>query len=81
MSVAIFRALGDKTRLKIVRFIGKGERCACKLVPITGKAQSTVSQHLRILTTAGILESRREGKNIYYRIRDRRVLKLLDVLK
>lgn len=81
MSVAVFRALGDETRLKIVRFIGTGERCACKLVPATGRAQPTVSQHLKILTAAGVLESRRAGKNIYYKVKDRRILKMMELME
>jgi ArsR family transcriptional regulator len=78
--VKILKALADETRLKIVLFIGDDEICACKIVPFTKKAQPTVSQHLKILLEAGVLSQRREGKNILYRIKDKRVLKLIEVL-
>ena len=78
--VKILKALADETRLKIVLFIRDDEICACRVVPFMKKAQPTVSQHLKILLEAGILSQRREGKNILYRIEDKRVLKLIQVL-
>jgi DNA-binding transcriptional ArsR family regulator len=78
--VKILKALADETRLKIVLSIGDDEICACELVPFTKKAQPTVSQHLKILLGAGVLSQRKEGKHILYRIKDRRVLKLIEVL-
>ncbi len=78
--VKILKALADETRLRIVLHLADCEKCACTLVPVMGKAQPTVSQHLKILLEAGILSQRREGKNILYRIKDRRVLKLIEVL-
>ena len=74
------KILGDETKLKMVRKLLSGEVCACKLVPIAGRAQSTVSLHLTDLENAGILESRREGRNIYYRIKDLRVYDLCKML-
>lgn len=78
--VKILKALADETRLKIVLHLADGEQCACALVPKVGKAQPTVSQHLKILSEAGVLSQRREGKNILYGIKDRRVLKLIKIL-
>jgi ArsR family transcriptional regulator len=78
--VKILKALADETRLRVLLSIGDGEICACKLVPFTKKAQPTVSQHLKILLGAGVLSQRKEGKHILYRIKDRRVLKLIEVL-
>jgi len=78
--VKILKALADETRLKIVLLIGAGEICACKVVPFTKKAQPTVSQHLKILVEAGVLSQRREGKNIFYRIKDTKALKLIKML-
>jgi len=74
------RMLGDETKLKMVRKLLSGEVCACKLVPVAGRAQSTVSLHLTDLENAGILESRRDGRNIYYKIRDKRVYDLCRML-
>jgi len=74
------KILGDETKLKMVRKLLSGEVCACKLVPVAGRAQSTVSLHLTDLENAGILESRRDGRNIYYKIRDKRVYDLCRML-
>lgn len=78
--VFLLKALADGTRIKIVQCLMAGEQCACAIVPYTRKAQPTVSQHLNVLENAGILESRRDGKNIFYRIRDRRAIRILEVM-
>lgn len=80
--VKLLKALGDETRLNIVRCLLGGEKCACRLVPSAGRAQPTVSRHLKILEGAGVLESRRVGVNIWYKIKSseaRQILKLLGV--
>lgn len=82
--VKLLKALGDETRLNIVRCLLGGEKCACRLVPAAGKAQPTVSRHLKILEEAGVLESRRVGVNIWYKIKSgeaKRILKVLGVRK
>ena len=76
----ILKALGDPTRLRIVQFLRDGENCACEIVPHTSKSQPNVSLHLKVLKNAGILEERRDGQKIFYKIRDRRVLKVIDIL-
>ncbi|MCL6089095.1 MAG: metalloregulator ArsR/SmtB family transcription factor [Candidatus Marsarchaeota archaeon] len=79
-NAALLKALGDETRLRIVRCLLGGETCACSLVPAAGKAQPTVSRHLRILEQAGVLESRRKGVNIWYRIKSAETRKILRIL-
>jgi len=78
--IKLLKALADETRMKIVQCLLGGERCACKLVPAVGRAQPTVSQHLRILEEAGVLESRRVGVNIWYRIRSDQAVRILEIL-
>lgn len=72
-TLKILKALSDETRLKIVEFLLDGEKCVCKIVPYTGRTQSTISIQLGKLESWGVLESRREGKRIYYKIKDYRV--------
>ena len=67
-SLKIFKALCDETRLKIVEYLLTGEKCVCKIVPYTKRAQSTVSIQLAKLENLGIVESRREGRSVYYKI-------------
>ncbi|MDG6220024.1 MAG: metalloregulator ArsR/SmtB family transcription factor [Candidatus Thermoplasmatota archaeon] len=76
----LLKAMADETRLTILRCLINGERCACTLVPATGRAQPTVSRHLKILEEAGILESRRNGSNIWYRLKNPHAKQILDML-
>ena len=72
-SLRILKALSDDTRLKIVKFLLNGEKCVCEIIPHTKRTQSTVSIQLGKLKNCGILESRRQGKKIFYKIKDYRV--------
>lgn len=78
--IKFLKALADDTRIKILQHLLNGEQCACSFVPGVGKAQSTVSGHLRILEEVGIVESRRDGTNIWYRIKSRETKDILDIL-
>ena len=81
MSSKIFKALSDPTRLKIVELLEKKEICACEFVPLTKKAQPTVSQHLRILENSGIIKSRKEGKMIIYSLVNPKIIDLVKTAK
>jgi DNA-binding transcriptional ArsR family regulator len=60
-------ALADATRLTIaVALLGGPELCVCDLAWITGRAENLVGHHLRTLRSAGLAESRREGKIVFY---------------
>ncbi len=63
-----FQALGDKTRLRLLNLMGDQEICVCYFVEILGQAQPKISRHLAYLRRAGIVEARREGKWMHYRI-------------
>jgi arsenite methyltransferase len=68
--VRLFKALGDETRLNIVGFLLKNEHCACDFKPLKDKDQTTISRHLKVLTEAGIVKYRKDGRNIIYSIKD-----------
>jgi len=76
----ILKALSDETRLKIVEFLLDGEKCVCQIFPYVKRTQSTVSIQLGKLKGEGILESRREGRQIFYRIKDYRVCDVFKAL-
>ena len=80
-SLKIFKALCDETRLKIVESLLNGEKCVCEIVPFTKRTQSTVSIQLAKLEHLGIVESRREGKSVYYKIKNKKVMKILKMIK
>lgn len=62
----IFKALGHPSRLLMVDALRHGEKCVCELQEVVGDDISTVSNHLAILRTAGIVTADKRGKNIYY---------------
>jgi ArsR family transcriptional regulator len=71
--------LANPARLRIVKILEDGERCACEFAPLTGKAQPTISLHLKALESAGIVVSRKDGKRVLYRLKDPRILKMLSL--
>ena len=64
----IFKALANETRLEIVNRLGTGECSAGELTILAGLDQSTVSKHLSVLKSAGIVADRKEGTTVYYRL-------------
>ena len=73
----LFQTLGDANRLKIIKFIDKQERSVSEIVEETKLSQPLVSHHLRTLREKEILETKRNGPFIYYKLKDQ---KLLDAL-
>lgn len=63
-----FQALGDKTRLRLLNLMGDQELCVCYFVEILNSPQPKISRHLAYLRSAGIVQARREGKWMHYRI-------------
>ncbi|MEW6776519.1 MAG: metalloregulator ArsR/SmtB family transcription factor [Bdellovibrionota bacterium] len=64
----LFKALGDETRLRIVALLSHGELCVCHLQEALGLSQPNASRQLAILRAAGIVDHRREGHWVYYRL-------------
>src|SRR5512140_2057 len=64
----LFRALGDETRMRMVALLAHGELCVCHIETALDLNQSTASRQLGILKSAGIVDSRRDGTWVYYRI-------------
>ena len=64
--VCIFKALSDENRIRILKMLHSGEKCACKLLEELNISQPTLSHHMKILCDAGIVNSRKEGKWTHY---------------
>lgn len=64
----LFRALSDATRVRIVALLAHGELCVCHIEQALSLGQSLVSRHLSILKAAGIVDSRRDGSWVHYRL-------------
>ncbi len=73
----LFQTLSVAPRLEILLAIGEGEACVCHLEAALGYRQAFISQHLMALREAGLLETRRNGRYIYYRLENRRILAVL----
>lgn len=68
MIAAIFKAFCDENRIKILRMLCTGEKCACKLLEELQVSQPTLSHHMKILCDSNIVVSRKDGKWTHYRI-------------
>ena len=64
----LFKALADRTRLRLINLIGEDEVCVCFFVEVLKTNQPKISRHLAYLRKAGVVSARREGKWIHYRI-------------
>lgn len=64
----LFRALADRTRLRLLNLMGDDEVCVCFFVEILRMSQPRISRHLAYMKKVGIVASRREGKWMHYRI-------------
>lgn len=64
----LFKALGDETRVRIVALLAHGELCVCHVEQALGIAQPTASRHLALLRAAGVVEARRVGSWVHYRL-------------
>jgi len=79
--VDVFKALADPTRLKILECIEKGEKCICKIIPFTGKSQPCVSQHLKVMKHAGIIDERKDGTKIMIKASNNKIFGIIDHVK
>ncbi len=76
-AAALFRAAGDVSRLRLLHVLGQSEWCVSELAASSGTKLSTLSQQLRVLYAERIVERRRDGKHIYYRLADEHVRDLV----
>ena len=64
----LFKALADRTRLRLISLIGDSEVCVCFFVAILKVSQPKISRHLAYMRRAGIVTARRQGKWMHYRL-------------
>jgi DNA-binding transcriptional ArsR family regulator len=67
-TLRVTKALADQQRLRILMLLGDGELCVCQIIAVLALAPSTVSKHLSILSQAGLVDSRKEGRWMYFRL-------------
>jgi len=66
----IIKAISDENRLRAIMALRTGELCVCQIVELLQLAHSTVSKHMSILKQAGLVQSRKKGRWVFYRLRD-----------
>jgi ArsR family transcriptional regulator len=76
----VLKALSDPKRLQIVDMLSCGELCACVILESFHITQPTLSHDMKVLAEAGIVNFRREGKNIYYSLNKRMLLQINQTL-
>lgn len=64
------KGLAHPARLRLLGMLAGGELCVCQMIAVLGLAPSTVSQHLSVLAHGGLVSERKEGKLVFYRLRD-----------
>lgn len=77
----IFRALAHPTRIAIVEYLQYGEMTVGRLCEKVGIEQANASQHLAVLRNKHIVQSRKEGNQIYYSLRDPLLAKVLEAMR
>ena len=77
----ILKAISDPKRLRIVDMLSCGELCACKILEAFRITQPTLSHDMRVLIEAGIVNDRREGKNIFYSLDQEALTAFQDTLR
>lgn len=76
-TASLLRTLGQPTRLRILLALQRGEACVCHLEAILGMRQAYISQHLMALRDAGLVTTRRDGRFIFYRLRDPELVEVI----
>lgn len=74
----IFKALGHPSRIRIIQTLTPEGKCVRELERLLGIKQSNLSQHLRMLKDRGVVECEREGMKVCYRIKNKKIIKVID---
>lgn len=75
------RVFTHPTRIAILELLGSGEKTVTELAEASGVAQPTLSQHLAVLRTRGVVTTRKQGTSVHYRIADQRILEACHLMR
>lgn len=75
----VFKALSHPTRLQIVRLLKDKPLCVCEILPQLDSEQSNTSQHLSVLKNQGIVDSKKEGLMVIYKIKSQEIHEMIDI--
>jgi DNA-binding transcriptional ArsR family regulator len=77
----LFKLLTHPVRLAILDILRDGEHCVCHMEAYLGYRQAYISQQVAVLREAGLIQDRRDGWNIFYRVTDPRIYSVLDTIQ
>ncbi|GAB6138088.1 ArsR/SmtB family transcription factor [Halanaerobaculum tunisiense] len=77
----LFKALAHPTRIRILELLKEGERCVCTIYEELEQSQPNISQHLSKLKNANLVESRKDGLQVYYKLKGEGILEILQLAK
>jgi DNA-binding transcriptional ArsR family regulator len=80
-AAAVIKCLGHPLRLRLLEAMERGERTVSELQALSGVSQATVSEQLGVLRGHGVVEARREGPFVYYRITEAKVCRILACIR
>jgi len=75
------KTLSNPTRLEVLNILREGEKSVSELTSLTGVHQANISQHLAVLRQSGIVKTRKDGANIYYKIANPKIIKACDIIR
>ena len=75
----IFKAMAHPTRVHIVKLLKEGPLCVCNILPQLESEQSNTSQHLALLRNQGILDNKKDGSMVIYKIKSPEVLQMIEL--
>ncbi len=81
LTAEFLKSVAHPARIRILRLLAPGERCVCELIADIDIEQSNLSQHLGVLKKQGIIDSRKEGTKVFYRILHSSVLEVLGAVE
>lgn len=81
LHATVCRALAHPARLKVLDCLREGEECVCRLAPQVGVTEAHLSQLLAVLRRVGVVQSRRDGHQTFYRVRDGRIFEVIDGMR
>lgn len=77
----VIKAMGHPSRLMMLDALAEGEKCVCELQKLVGSDISTVSKHLALMKNAGIVTDRKEGLQVFYRLKVPCILRFFDCVE
>lgn len=81
LTADFLKSLSHPVRIKVLNLLGPGERCVCELMEEIDIEQSNLSQHLTLMKRQGLIDSRKEGAKVFYRILYPSVLEVVSAVE